>query len=173
MLSEKLEKKFNEQINAEVFSAYLYQSMASYFEAISLEGFANWMDVQAQEELTHARKFYDFINERGGRVVLASIEAPKIDWDSPLNAFEDAYKHEQKITGMINDLVDMAGEEKDHASSSFLQWFVDEQVEEESSVDEIVQKLKIVGDSGNGLFMINNALGQRILESSDSSEGEN
>jgi len=173
MLSEKLQKKFNEQINAEIFSAYLYQAMAAYFEATNLDGFATWMDVQAQEELTHARKFYDFINERGGRVVLDSLEAPKSEWDSPLNVFEDAYKHEQKITGMINDLVDLAADEKDHASSSFLQWFVDEQVEEEASVDEIVQKLKIIGESGNGLFMMNKELGQRILEAEDSSSQEN
>jgi len=169
MLSEKLQKKFNEQINAEIFSAYLYQAMAAYFEATNLDGFATWMDVQAQEELAHARKFYDFINERGGRVILDSLEAPKSDWDSPLTAFEDAYKHEQKITAMINDLVDLAVDKKDHASFSFLQWFVDEQVEEEASVDEIIQKLKIVGESGNGLFMINRELGQRSMEDEDSS----
>ena len=170
MLSETLQNKLNEQINAELFSAYLYQAMGAYFEATDLNGFANWMDVQAQEEMTHARKIYDFVNERGGRVKLDSLDAPKNDWDSPLDAFEDAYEHEQKITGMINDLVDLAVAENDHATNSFLQWFVDEQVEEEDSVDEIVQKLKMVGESGGGLFMVNNELNQRTLAADDAQQ---
>ena len=161
MLSEDLEDKLNEQINAELFSAYLYQAMGAYFEAEDLEGFANWMDLQAQEEMFHARKIYDFVNERGGRVILQSIEAPKSEWDDPLDAFKDAYEHEQKITGMINDLVDLSIEESDHATRSFLQWFVDEQVEEEDSVNRIVRKLEMFGESGNGLLMIDNELGQR------------
>ena len=129
MLNQEMEEQLNEQINAELYSAYLYQAMAAYFEDEDLDGFANWMDIQAQEELSHARKIYDFINERGGRVKLKAIEAPQNEWDSPLNAFEDAYAHEQKITKMIDDLVNLAIEENDHAANSFLQWFVDEQVE--------------------------------------------
>jgi len=163
MLKENLEEKLNEQINAELYSAYLYQAMAAYFESEDLDGFANWMDIQAQEELSHARKIYDFINERGGRVKLDTIEAPKTEWGSSLNAFQDAYAHEQKVTGMINDLVDLAAQENDHAADSFLQWFVDEQVEEEDSVNTIVQKLKMVEGSGSGLYMINNELGQRTM----------
>ncbi|MFW5976383.1 MAG: ferritin [Bacillota bacterium] len=172
MLSEKLEEKLNDQINAELYSAYIYQAMGAYFEDIDLDGFAHWMDLQAQEEVMHARKIYDFVNERGGRVILKAIEAPKSEWSSPLEAFKDAYAHEQKVTGMINDLVDLSIEEKDHAANSFLQWFVDEQVEEEESVDEIVQKLKMIGESGSGLFMINNELGQRMSAGAEDGQQE-
>ncbi len=163
MISSKLEDAINKQINAEIYSAYLYQSMAAYFEAKSLEGFANWMDVQAEEELTHARKFYDYLNERGGRVILASIDAPDVEWEAPIEAFKEAYAHEQKVTAMINDLVDLAIEENDHATRSFLQWFVDEQVEEEASVEEIIDKMDMIGDSGNGLYMFDNKIGERAF----------
>ncbi|MFW6009412.1 MAG: ferritin [archaeon] len=163
MISSKLEDAINEQINAEIYSAYLYQSMAAYFEAISLGGFANWMDVQAEEELTHARKFYDYLNERGGRVILDSIDAPDVEWEAPIEAFKDAYNHEQKVTAMINDLVDLAIKENDHATKSFLQWFVDEQVEEEASVEEIIDKMNMIGESGNGLYMFDNKLGERAF----------
>ncbi len=172
MLQEKLEKKLNEQINAELYSAYLYQSMAAYFENKDLDGFATWMDIQAQEELTHARKIYDYINERGGRVKLDTIKVPEIEWKSPLNAFQDAYAHEQKVTGMINELVDLAVQENDHAANSFLQWFVDEQVEEEDSVNTIVQKLKMIEGSGSGLYMINNELGQRTMPAGEAQAEE-
>ena len=172
MINEKLEKEINKQINAEIYSAYLYQAMAAYFESKSLSGFANWMDVQAEEELTHARKFYDFLNERGGRVILDSIEAPKSEWDAPIEAFKDAYEHEQKVTSMINNLVDIAIEENDHATNSFLQWFVDEQVEEEASVEEIIDKMELIGDSGNGLYMFDSKLGERAFvdETAESAE---
>jgi len=142
MISKKIEKALNKQINAELYSAYLYLSMVAYFESVNLPGFANWMKVQTQEELMHAMKIYDFVNERGGRVVLKAIEAPPTEWDSPLDAFEATYKHEQKVTGLINNLVNLAIEEKDHATSSFLQWFVNEQVEEESSVGYGIRKRK-------------------------------
>ncbi len=168
MISKNLEKEFNKQINAELFSAYLYQSMGAYFSSVNLSGFANWMDVQAEEECMHARKFYDYIIERGGKVKLQAIEEPKSEWNSTLEVFEAAYEHEQKITSLINKLVDIAEEEKDHASKSFLQWFIDEQVEEEASVDEIVQKLKMIGDSANGIFMLDSNLGQRTIEVNDS-----
>ena len=163
MLSKEMESALNKQINAEMFSAYLYLSMAAYFESISLDGFAKWMEAQAMEEMAHAKKFYDFVSERGGRILLDAIEKPKTDWTSPLEAFEDASKHEQYVTSLINELVNLAIEEKDHASNNFLQWFVAEQVEEEASADSIVQKLKLVGDRGNAIFMMDRELGQRTF----------
>ena len=162
-MNEKLEKALNDQLNAEFYSAYLYLSMAAYFRSINLSGFANWMEVQYQEEVVHAMKFYDYINERGGRVTLKAIDGPPSDWDSPLAAFEGAYAHEQKVTGMINDLVDLAREEHDHATEIFLQWFVSEQVEEEDSANEVVQKIKLMGDARGGLFMLDRELGQRTF----------
>jgi len=161
MLSKKMEKALNDQVNAELYSSYLYLSMAAYFQTLNLGGFAAWMQAQAGEELVHAMKFFGFINERGGAVKLAAIEAPKTKWSSPKNAFEDAYKHEQKVTSLINKLVDLALVEKDHASNAFLQWFVTEQVEEEASADEVVQKLGLVGDAKGGIFMLDRELGQR------------
>jgi ferritin len=161
MLKENVEKALNEQINAELYSAYLYQAMAAYFEDKSLGGFARWMDLQAEEEMAHARKIYDFVNERGGRVILEGIDKPKNEWDSNLEVFEDSLAHEEKITAMINDLVSLAAEEKDYATHSFLQWFVDEQVEEEDNVGEIVDKLKLAGGSAQSLFMMDDKLGAR------------
>ena len=171
MLSERMEQALNEQINAELYSAYLYLSMAAYFESINLSGFGNWMRVQAQEELTHAMKFYDFMYERGGRVVLTAVDAPPSEWDSSLAAFEGAYAHECKVSAMINNLVNIAIEEKDHATNNFLQWFVSEQVEEEASADAVVQKLKLIGDHGNGIFMLDRELGQRAFHAPASEEG--
>ncbi len=161
MLKSKLEKAINKQINAELWSAYLYLSMSAYFESINLGGFAHWMKVQAQEELSHAMKFYDHVIERRGRVSVAAITAPPISWKSPLNAFEEAFKHEQKVTGMIDELANIAVAEKDHATANMLQWFVNEQVEEESSADHIVQKLNQIGTNTGGLFMLDHELGQR------------
>ena len=163
MLSEKMQNAINKQINSEIYSAYLYLSMSAYFESINLEGFANWMRMQAQEEMVHAMKFYDYVNERGSRVVLQSVEGPPTEWDSPLAVFEHTYEHEQNVTGMINNLVNLAIEEKDHATNSFLQWFVDEQVEEESSADKVLQQLKLTGDAPGALFMIDRELGARIF----------
>lgn len=163
MIKERMEKALNDQINAEMYSAYLYLSMSAYFQSKSLTGFANWMRVQAQEEMAHAMKMYDFVNERGGRVTLGSIDAPPHEWDSPLNAFEGVYEHEQKVTGLINDLVELALEEHDHATNIFLQWFVSEQVEEEDSANEVIQKIKLMGDAQGGLFMLDRELGQRIF----------
>jgi len=141
MLNEKVEKALNEQINAEMFSSYLYLSMSAYFQSLNLAGFAAWMKVQALEELYHAMKIYGYIEERGGRVTLETIEKPTRQWESPLNAFEAAYQHERKVSGMIDHLVNLAIDERDHASNNFLQWFVSEQVEEESTADGVVQKL--------------------------------
>jgi ferritin len=163
MINKKMEKALNAQVNAELYSAYLYLSMESYFKSLNLNGFANWMRVQTQEEVTHATKIYDFLNERGGRALLKAIEGPPTTWDSPLATFEAAYAHEQKVTSLINDLVDLAIKEKDHATNNFLQWFVNEQVEEEASADAIVQQLKIMADAPGGIFMLDRELAQRVF----------
>jgi ferritin len=163
MINERIEKAFNEQINAELYSSYLYLAMAAYFASVNLQGFANWMRCQAQEELMHAMKFFTFINDRAGRVALGTIDAPPASWESPLSAFEAAYNHEQRVTAMINNLVDIALEERDHAANNFLQWFVKEQVEEEASADGVVQQLKLSGDQGSGLFMLDRELGARVF----------
>jgi len=162
-MDEKMQEALNKQLNAEVYSAYLYLSMSAYFQSVNLSGFANWMRVQWQEELAHGLKFYDYVNERGGRVILQAVDEPPSEWDSALAAFQDTYRHEQKVTGMINKLVDLAVEARDHATNNFLQWFVSEQVEEEASADEVLQKLKLVGDDPSGLFMIDQELGQRVF----------
>ena len=163
MISKKMEEALNGQVNAEMYSAYLYLSMESYFKSLNLNGFAGWMRAQAQEEMMHAMKIYDFVNERGGRITLKSIEGPQTEWDSPLAVFEAVYVHEQKVTGLINELVDLAIKEKDHATNAFLQWFVNEQVEEESSADEVVQQLKMMENAPGGMFMLDRELGQRVF----------
>ncbi len=162
MLSDKVQAAMNKQINAEFHSAYIYLSMAAYFEDKNLQGFANWMRIQTQEERDHALRFYDFIVERRGRVLLEPIAAVPTEWDSPTAVFEAAFAHEQKISGMINDLMDLALKEKDHAAASFLKWFVDEQVEEESNADNIVQQLKLIGDAGAALFLMDREMATRV-----------
>ena len=163
MISKRLEDSINQQINAELYSSYLYGSMASYFDHTSLPGFSNWMRIQAKEELTHVLRFYAFLNDRGGRVVLKAIEGPPHDWDSPLAVFEQVYRHEQGVSRLINELMDLAIEEKDHMARELLQWFVAEQVEEEASADKIVQDLRRIGDSGQGLLMLDRELGTRVF----------
>jgi len=163
MLKKEIEGAFNDQINAETYSAYLYLAMAAYFDSLNLPGFSNWMKVQAQEELVHAMKFFGFVAERGGRVQLKPIEGPPASWESPLAAFEAAYKHELHITDRINKLVDLALKTSDHAANNLLQWFVAEQVEEEASADAVVQQLRLVKGEGQGLFMIDRELGQRVF----------
>jgi ferritin len=163
MLCSKMEGALNSQINAEYYSSYLYLSMAAYFDSINLLGMANWMRVQAQEEMVHAMKFFDFVAERSGRVTLTSIEAPPTEWASPLAAFEAALAHERHISSLINKLVDLALAESDHAANNFLQWFVAEQVEEEATADGIVQQLRLVKDAPGGLFLLDRELGQRTF----------
>lgn len=163
MISKKMQEALNGQVAAEFYSAYLYLSMSAYLESIDLKGFANWMRVQYQEEVSHAEKIFDHIIERDGRAVVKAWEAPPAEWKSTLDVFETAYKHEQKVTGLINGLVDQVLAEKDHATYNFLQWFVNEQVEEEASVKTIVQQLKLLGDSRAGLFQIDRELGQRTF----------
>lgn len=171
MISKKIEAALNEQVNAELFSAYLYLSMEAFFRSKNLNGFANWMKVQTQEEMTHVMKIYAFIDERGGRIQLKAIEGPQTEWDSPLAVFEAVLEHEQKVTGLINDLVDLSIKEKDHATNSFLQWFVSEQVEEEASADAAIQQLKMVESAPGGMFMFDRELGQRIF-TPPAAEGE-
>ena len=163
MLKKKMQKALNEQINAEMYSSYLYLAMESYFRSISLDGFATWMRGQVQEELVHAMKFYDFVNERGGRVILDRIDKPESDWKGPLAAFKHILRHEQLVTSLINDLVDLAEKEKDHATRIFLQWFVTEQVEEEASVGAIVDKLEMIKDNSSGLFLLDAELSKRAF----------
>jgi ferritin len=163
MIIKKIEDAINNQVNAELYSAYLYLSMSSYFQNKGLKGFAHWMEIQAAEEFGHARKFYNYLFDRGGRALLKPIEGPPTDWKSPEGVFEEAYGHEQKVTALINDLVNLAISEKDHASNNMLQWFVAEQVEEESSALTVLDELKLIGNDGNGLLMKDRELGQRIL----------
>ncbi|MCS7198485.1 MAG: ferritin [Candidatus Bipolaricaulota bacterium] len=163
-LSKRLEKALNEQIVRELESAYIYLSMCAYFEAQNLRGMAHWMRLQAQEELRHAMKIFDFVNDRGGRVELGPIAKPPIDFKSPLDAFQKALAHEQKITQCINDLYDLADDEDDYPTEVMLQWFIDEQVEEEKSASEIVEQLKLVSDNGAGLLVLDQKLGQREEE---------
>jgi len=161
MLTEKVQNALNDQFNAELYSSYLYLSMHAYFKSIHLDGFANWMYQQAKEELLHAMKFYNFINQRGGRAKTAAIAEPPSEWDSPLAVFEETLSHEQKVTGLINDLVEIANKAHDHATHIFLQWFVTEQVEEEESAGGVLEQLKLMKGHPGGLFMINRELENR------------
>ncbi|AGB04026.1 ferritin-like protein [Aciduliprofundum sp. MAR08-339] len=161
MIDKDIEEAINKQINEEMYSAYLYLSMSGYFESIGLRGFANWMYVQYQEEMDHAMKFYRYLIERGGRVKLYSINEPPHEWNSPLHAFEETLKHERHITECINNLVDLAEKKKDRATFNLLQWYVDEQVEEEANDEEIIQMLKMIGDKGQGLLMLDRELAKR------------
>jgi len=163
MISEKMQASINDQINAELHSGYLYLAMVAYFESENLPGFAAWMRCQAQEENAHAMKFFAYLNERGGRVLLQPIDGPDTEWDSPLAAFEAAYKHECYISSRIHDMVKVAREENDVAAEIFLQWYVSEQVEEEANADEVVQKLKRLAGAPGGLYMVDKELGQRTF----------
>ena len=154
MLSEQMQKALNEQIAAELFSAYLYLAMSAWFQSENLGGFAHWMDLQAREEQEHAMRICKHIYERRGRVILEALDAPQSEWKSPLAAFEAALGHEEMITGRINALVNQAIKEKDHATNNMLQWFVSEQVEEEEQTDAIVQKLRLIQDAPRGMLLM-------------------
>jgi len=160
-LSKKMLDAINKQINEELASAYIYLSMAAYCESINLPGFAHWMRAQTNEEMEHAMKFYGFVHSRGGRVVLEAIEKPPVEFDGPVDVFEKTLAHEQYITGCIHNLYGMAVAENDYASLSTLQWFVDEQVEEEENATEVLEILKRIGDKGQGLFLLDRQLGAR------------
>lgn len=161
MLNQNVQDAINQQIKNEVFSAYLYLSMSGYFESTNLPGFARWMRVQYEEELAHALKFFDFVNDRNGRVTLYAVEQPMSDFQSPLDVFQRALEHERKVTGMINDLYALAIKENDNPARVLLQWFVSEQVEEEKNATNIVEQLKFVGDNGTGLLLLDRELGAR------------
>lgn len=163
MLNIQMEKALNEQINAEFYSSYMYLSMSTYFESVGLPGAAQWMQAQAQEEWFHGMKLYDHVNERGGRVLLKAIPQPPTSWKSTLQVFQDVLAHEEKVTGLINNLVNLALDNRDHATNIFLQWFVSEQVEEEASVGAVLGKLKLIGKDSSGLFALDAELGQRIF----------
>lgn len=162
-MNDKMIAAINEQINAELYSAYLYMSMMAQFEGQGLKGAANWMRIQSMEETLHAFKFYDFVIERGGTVQLKAIEGPPTQWANLLAAFEHVAEHEAHVTSLINNLMDIALETRDHASASFLQWYVDEQVEEEGTAADIVGRLKLVGDNPQGLFMVDQQLAARVF----------
>ncbi len=163
MFTEKLNKAFNEQINAELYSEYLYLSMKAYFADKNLQGFVNWMDVQVQEEHAHAMGMFDYVIERGGKVELLQIDKPRIDWESPLEVFEHVLEHEQYVTSRINALMDVAEEEKDRAALSFLDWYLKEQVEEESNVGGVLATLKLIGKDTQALFMLDKELAARTF----------
>ena len=163
MLSEKLLGAINDQINFEIHSALIYKAMQAYFESEDLPGMANWMDIQFQEEMSHAEKMFHFVCEAGGRVKMMAMDEPQNEYSSPLDAFQLALSHEQIVTGRINNLMDLAQTEKNHAAQIFLQWFVTEQIEEEASVGYIIAQLKRIKEDGRGLMMIDQELSKRTF----------
>lgn len=170
MFTKKMEKALNEQVNAEMYSAYLYLSMSAWAELHNLRGFANWLRVQYLEETAHALKIFDYILERGGQVELKKIEKPDNTWKDIIEVFEQVYKHEQHVTSLINNLVSIAIEEKDYATNNMLQWFVNEQVEEEASALEILDQLKLFDGKGAPLFMMDRELKQRVFTPIDTAD---
>ena len=164
MLSQALEKAINDQIKNELDSAYVYLSMSAYLESIHLSGAARWMRLQSREEASHAMKLFDYVLERGGRVALQAIEQPPQKFKSPLDVFEQALEHERKVTGMIHGLYDLASKERDYATQVMLQWFIEEQVEEEKSAGDVVEQLTMVKDEPAALFMLDKQLGERGAE---------
>lgn len=163
MINEKMEKAFNDQINKELYSEYLYLAMQAYFERLNLKGFVNWFTVQVQEEHAHALGMFDYVHERGGRVELEAIEKPETNWDSPLACFEQVLMHEEFVTSRINALMDVAEEVKDRAALSFLNWYLKEQVEEESNVGNVLATLKLIGDDKKALLMLDKELATRTF----------
>lgn len=163
MINEKLEKAFNDQINKELYSEYLYLSMQAYFERLNLKGFVNWMSVQVQEEHAHALGMFDYLNQRGGNIQLEAIDKPETDWESPLAVFEQVLEHEEYVTSRINALMDVAEETKDRAAMSFLNWYLKEQVEEEDNVGNVLATLKLIGDDKKALLMLDKDLATRTF----------
>ena len=163
MINEKLQEAFNDQINKELYSEYLYLSMQAYFERLNLKGFVNWMSVQVQEEHAHALGMFDYLNQRGGNVQLEAIDKPETDWESPLAVFEQVLEHEEYVTSRINALMDVAEETKDRAAMSFLNWYLKEQVEEEDNVGNVLATLKLIGDDKKALLMLDKDLATRTF----------
>jgi ferritin len=170
MISKKMEKALNEQINKEMYSAFLYMAMSADTKNRGLDGFANWFMVQYQEEMEHAMRIYNYINEQGGKVILDGIEKPPSSFNDPLDMFKKTLEHEQFITKSIHELVSLARQENDYATEIFLQWFVSEQIEEEANDNELIDKLKMVGNKGNGLYLVDRELAQRTFQSELSEE---
>lgn len=162
MMSKKMAKALNEQLNFELYSSYIYASMGSWFKGQNLNGFANWMSVQVREELDHASRFYGFMHDYGADVVLEAIPKPKAAWKSPIEVFEDTLHHEGLVTSRINNLIDLALKEKDHATNARLQWFITEQVEEEANVSALLQQVKLIKGSPDALILLDRELGQRV-----------
>ncbi|MBN1900691.1 ferritin [Candidatus Sumerlaeota bacterium] len=164
MISDKMQEAINQQINAEMFSAYLYLSMSAWCSDKRYDGFAQWFKVQAQEEMAHAMKFYDYIFEQGGQVKLLAIDAPKAKYASLMDCAKKQLEHEKKVTALINGLMDIAKKEKDYATDITLQWFISEQVEEEKNAEEIIGKLEMIGDTGRAIYMLDKEMGKRKFE---------
>lgn len=160
-MNSVMEKALNSQLNVETYSSHLYLAMSSWAASNGLKGFANWTRVQAQEELFHSLKFFDFISDRGGVAIVGSVEAPPREWKSALDMFLEIKKHEQKISALINDLYSKAISEKDHASATFLHWFITEQVEEEKTVNDVIDQLKLIDNQPAGLYMLDRELAAR------------
>lgn len=163
MINEKVAKVLIEQVNKELYSAYLYLSMSAYFSDLGLLGFANWMRVQVQEEQAHAMLIYDFLINRGERVILSSIDSPPGDWKNPLMVMEKVLEHEVYVTSLINNIVSVAEEAKDRATMSYMNWFIDEQVEEEANAQDIISKLKLIGDDKSALYLLDKDLSTRVF----------
>jgi len=163
MLKKIVEDALNKQINEEFFSSYLYLSMAAYFESKNLKGFANWMKVQSQEEMIHVTKLFNYINERQGKVKLGAIKAPQNDWENPIKVFEEVVSHEKCISALMNEIMTLVMNENDHAAVSFLQWFIEEQVEEEAHTSDMLEQLKLIDGKGTGLFMLDREALQRVF----------
>ncbi len=161
MLDKEIEEALGKHLNAEIYSSHLYYSMSAYFESLSLGGFARWMRIQALEELSHVQKFFDYVHERGGRLFMQAVEAPPTEWKSSLDCFEAVYDHEVEVSTLINRLMDLAIAKSDHATVNFLQWFIGEQVEEEATADEVVQKLRLVDNTSGGLFLLDQEMNNR------------
>lgn len=160
---QKIEDALNKHINLELYSSYAYLSMSSFFQAQNLPGFAHWMLLQSEEERTHAMKFFSYINDRGGRVILSAIEKPETSWNNPLDVMKAALNAEQTVATKINDLVELSLSLKDHATYNFLQWFVSEQVEEEASIRDIISQLEMIENSKSALFLLDKELNKRIM----------
>ena len=162
-MTKKMIDALNEQIKNEFYSAYMYLAMSAYLADLGLPGFASWMRIQAQEEVTHATKMYDYVLTRGGQVVLKAIDAPPKSWKSVLDVMQAGLTHEKFVTKCINDMSDLAVKEKDHASQIFLAWYVTEQVEEEENFTDLVNALKLIKGEGQGLLMLDRELGARVF----------
>ncbi len=162
-MDKKMLEVLNNQINKEMYSAYLYLSMSAYFSSKNLPGFANYMRVQSQEEMSHGLKIFDYLLDRGERAVLTEIGAVKTNWDSVIDVFEDTYTHEKFITKSINEVLEVAHEVKDYATINMLQWYINEQVEEEANVSSILEQLKMIEGKGTGLFLLDREMQNRVF----------